>query len=74
MLDDIAFIDLKSLPENTDRDFSFYYIDISSVSEGRITFPTQKTLFREAPSRARKIVHRHDVLMSTVRPNLKAFA
>jgi len=72
-IDDLAVIDQESLGENTKRDFSFYYIDISSVSEGKLRLPSNKTIFREAPSRARKIVHRGDVLMSMVRPNLKAF-
>jgi type I restriction enzyme, S subunit len=73
-LEALVHLDLESLNENTPRDFSFYYLDISSISEGKITLPSSETLFRDAPSRARKVVHRRDVLMSTVRPNLKAFA
>ena len=73
-LDALVHLDLDSLNEKTPRDFSFYYLDIGSTSEGKITLPSSETIFREAPSRARKIVHRRDVLMSTVRPNLKAFA
>lgn len=70
----LALIDNESLSEDTRKDFDFYYIDIGCVSEGNIRIPTNKISFREAPSRARKVVHRGDVLMSTVRPNLKAFA
>jgi len=73
-LEALVHLDLESLTEKTPRDFAFYYLDIASVSEGRITVPTVETLFRDAPSRARKVVHRHDVLMSMVRPNLKGFA
>ncbi len=73
-IDDLVELDRENLGEDTKRDFSFYYIDISSVSEGKLTLPSNKIIFREAPSRARKIVSRGDVLMSTVRPNLKAFA
>jgi len=73
-IDDLAVLDQESLGEGTKRDFSFYYIDISSVSEGKLRLPSTKTIFRDAPSRARKIVRRGDVLMSMVRPNLKAFA
>jgi type I restriction enzyme, S subunit len=72
-IDDLCVIDQESLGENTERNHSFYYIDISSVSEGKLRLPGDKIIFREAPSRARKVVHRGDVLMSTVRPNLKAF-
>jgi len=73
-IDDLAVLDQDSLGAETKKDFSFYYIDISAVSEGKLSLPSIKTIFREAPSRARKIVRRGDVLMSTVRPNLKAFA
>jgi len=73
-IDDLAVLDQESLGEGTKRDFSFYYIDISSVSEGKLRLPSTKTIFRDAPSRARKIVRRGDVIMSMVRPNLKAFA
>ncbi len=73
-LDGLVHVDLESLNDKTPRDFPFYYLDISSVSEGKINPPSIETIFRDAPSRARTIVHRGDVLMSTVRPNLKAFA
>jgi type I restriction enzyme, S subunit len=73
-LDELVQLDLESVSAQTPREFSFYYLDIGSTSEGKITLPPGETIFREAPSRARKVVHRHDVLMSTVRPNLKAFA
>jgi type I restriction enzyme, S subunit len=73
-LDALVNVDLESLNEKTARDFAFYYLDISSVSEGKINLPPTEILFRDAPSRARTVVHRGDVLMSTVRPNLKAFA
>ena len=73
-LQDLVEIDPEVLRENTDRDFHFHYVDIASVSEGRIDVPSTTIAFRDSPSRARKVVRRGDVLMSTVRPNLKAFA
>jgi type I restriction enzyme S subunit len=73
-LDELAYLDVETLSASTQKDFQFYYVDISSASEGRLELPSTETQFREAPSRARKVVHRHDVLMSMVRPNLKAFA
>ncbi len=53
----------------------FNYIDISCVENdsGKFLGPN-KTATDDAPSRARRSVKRGDVLMSTVRPNLKAFA
>ena len=73
-LQDLVFLDREKLTEGTNADFSFYYIDITSVSESFIQFPSTKIAFRGSPSRARKVVHSGDVLMATVRPNLKAFA
>lgn len=73
-LDDLANLDVETLSASTPKDFKFYYLDISSAFEGVLSLPLFETEFRDAPSRARKVVHRHDVLMSMVRPNLKAFA
>ena len=73
-LEDLAYLDRKKLSEGTNGSFSFYYIDISAVSEGNLQLPATKISFRGSPSRARKVVRRGDVLMASVRPNLKAFA
>jgi type I restriction enzyme M protein len=52
----------------------FNYIDISCVENGSGRFlGAQKVIVDEAPSRARRSVKKDDVLVSTVRPNLKAF-
>ena len=73
-LDELVELDVEMLSAVTPRDFSFYYLDISAASQGRLSIPAVATDFFEAPSRARKVVQRGDVLMSMVRPNLKAFA
>lgn len=73
-LEDLADLDVETLSAGTDRAFKFYYIDISAVSGTQLLLPAFDIEFRDAPSRARKIVRRRDVLMSMVRPNLKAFA
>ncbi|OPH49433.1 restriction endonuclease subunit S [Vibrio campbellii] len=73
-LSSLADIDKGSLKASTDSDYKFRYIDIASVSTGRIDLPSERISFAEAPSRARKKVQSGDVLMSTVRPNLKSFA
>lgn len=53
----------------------FVYIDISSIQNNGGTVSYDNVIIADkAPSRARRIVKENDVLISTVRPNLKAFA
>jgi len=53
----------------------FNYIDISCVeNESGDFLGANKVATDEAPSRARRAVKHGDVIISTVRPNLKAFA
>ncbi|NRG47792.1 restriction endonuclease subunit S, partial [Bacillus sp. CRN 9] len=73
LVGEVAEINPQNLRGTTDGDTEISYIDIESVNEGRIS-EYKKVLFRDAPSRARRIVKRNDVLISTVRPYLKAFA
>lgn len=56
-------------------DKEIIYVDISSVEKntGIISY-SNKMIGKNAPSRARRIVKDHSVLISTVRPNLKGFA
>jgi type I restriction enzyme S subunit len=49
------------------------YIDIASVTPGQINETTHYD-FKEAPSRARRIVQHGDVIWSCVRPNRKSHA
>lgn len=75
-LEDVCWINKeKRDPTKETPDEYFLYIDISSVEEGtgRI-LRVKKILGKEAPSRARRVVHTDDVIMSTVRPYLKSFA
>ncbi len=62
-------------PQKTDGEDSFTYIDISSVDRTckEIVSPPE-VRSSEAPSRARQLVERGDVLVSTVRPALNAVA
>lgn len=48
------------------------YIDIASVDKGRITELNEIELV-DAPSRAKRIINDNDILISTVRPNLKHY-
>jgi type I restriction enzyme M protein len=52
----------------------FTYLDISSVKNGtgEIDYSNKINVI-DAPSRARRKVEKDDILLSTVRPNLKAF-
>lgn len=53
----------------------FLYIDIDSIDGGTgIIREAKKIVGKDAPSRARRVIHKNDVIMSTVRPYLKAFA
>jgi type I restriction enzyme S subunit len=73
-LSDIAKVDGDNLKNSTAPDYIFKYIDIASVSTGQINIPSETVEFENSPSRARKRIKKGDVLMATVRPNLKAFA
>lgn len=73
-LQDIAFTNKTTLSDNTDESYCFSYIDLSSVDKGIINYPKSKITFKDSPSRARRVVKKYDVLMSTVRPYLLAFA
>ena len=70
-LGDIADVDLENLPGSTNPEYGFNYISLEQVEAGRLLDYTEET-FQTAPSRARRILRRDDILMSTVRPNLMA--
>ncbi|WP_211825327.1 restriction endonuclease subunit S [Kistimonas asteriae] len=72
-LSDCAVIDKQSLSNSTPADFSFEYISLGDVEKGRIVNELPKMTFSESPSRARKSVSSGDILLATVRPNLKNF-
>lgn len=53
----------------------FTYVDISSVPRGPSTVTSGKRIpSTTAPSRARRIIHKDDIIISTVRPYLRSFA
>ena len=74
LLSSLENIDKESLKGSTDHEYKFRYIDIGAVSTGKVSIPNHQITFSDAPSRARKKIKFGDVLMSTVRPNLKSFA
>ena len=71
---EVAKLNLESLSGNTSEDYEFYYYDLSAIDKGKITHPTDKIAFKNAPSRARRLFKRNDILMSTVRPYLQDFS
>ncbi|MCM8797726.1 MAG: restriction endonuclease subunit S [Candidatus Omnitrophica bacterium] len=71
-LGDIANINERSIGKNYPYD-EIEYIDISSVGTG-ILNETKRYKLAEAPSRAKRLVRSGDTILSTVRPNLRAFS
>jgi type I restriction enzyme S subunit len=72
--EDVADIDVASLTGDTPKEYEFYYISLSDVDSDEFKIETTKQIFENAPSRARRIVRKGDILMSTVRPNLQGFS
>ncbi|MCG7377372.1 restriction endonuclease subunit S [Paenibacillus sp. ACRSA] len=72
-LGDIACFNPENLKKSTAGEYEIKYIDIESVNVGKIN-AYKDFAFKDAPSRARRIVKSNDILISTVRPYLKAFA
>ncbi|MFF4203009.1 restriction endonuclease subunit S [Streptomyces sp. NPDC001668] len=71
----IARINSRVLPEGTDEEFRFRYIDISAVDGlGNVLIPEEDVAFENAPSRARRLAPAGSVIVSTVRTYLKAIA
>ena len=70
-LGEIAEVDSDNLGSNTPLDYPFKYISLEDVDTG-ILKSYSETIFRDAPSRARRKVKKNDILASTVRPNLKS--
>lgn len=67
-----AKVNSKSITQRTAPDF-LNYIDISSVTTGRIS-QSFNLRFSEAPSRARRVVDSGDIIWSMVRPGKRAYA
>jgi len=70
----VSQINSRSLPETTDEDYEFNYIDISNVDIEKGADLGEKIRFGIAPSRARRVVKRGSSIISTVRTYLKTIA
>jgi hypothetical protein len=73
-LDTVFFVNQNTLSSKTKPDYTFNYITIESAFTERIEWGSvSKEIYNDAPSRARRIIKDGDILLSTVRPNLKSF-
>jgi type I restriction enzyme S subunit len=74
-LGEVAEINKESRdPTKESTNHKFIYIDIDSVeNETGVIRNAKEIIGKDAPSRARRVIHHNDILMSTVRPYLKAF-
>ncbi len=63
-----------SLPESTNPNYHFRYVDIGSVTNERGIESYSEMNFADCPSRARKRIKYGDTIVSTVRTYLKAIA
>ncbi len=70
----LSTVNDEALPETTDPDMEFTYVDIGNVDSVRGITGTEDLVFEDAPSRARRVVRQGDVIISTVRTYLKAIA
>jgi type I restriction enzyme S subunit len=70
-LEEIGVIDLDSLGYDTSPNYLFQYISLEDVDYGVLKNTTELT-YSNAPSRARRKIKKGDILISTVRPNLKS--
>ncbi|NLZ24691.1 restriction endonuclease subunit S [Candidatus Dojkabacteria bacterium] len=70
-LSEVAEINIRQINKNSIFD-NIIYIDIASVTKGTID-ETQNIQTSKAPSRAKRLVKKNDILYSTVRPNLEHY-
>ena len=71
-LGDVAEINQSNW--NPGHNLTILYLDLTSIIEPGILAPPKELAAKEAPSRARRQVRPGDILVSTVRPNLRGFA
>lgn len=68
-ISEIVYINQESIKANFNDEV--YYLDTSSVTENIFEEYTKYANIHDAPSRARRIAHMEDTIISTVRPNKK---
>jgi type I restriction enzyme, S subunit len=70
----VSTINRLSLPEDTDPEYEFDYIDVGAVTSAGTIGAPERLVFEDAPSRARRLVNDGDTIVSTVRTYLRAIA
>jgi len=70
---DACYVNKQSIKSSTDKNYEINYIDIASIEYTGCNPERKKMLLKEAPSRARRVVNCSNILVSTVRPNLRGF-
>ncbi|MBL0872512.1 restriction endonuclease subunit S [Serratia nevei] len=67
----LSNVDPENLPSSTPPKYEFDYISLEQIARGILLGKT-RLVFSDAPSRARRLLRCNDVMVSTVRPNLKS--
>lgn len=70
-ISEVAHVDPEALGAGTPKEYAFRYISLEDVNQGVLSGWTD-VAFGSAPSRARRVLQKDDVLLGTVRPNLKS--
>jgi type I restriction enzyme S subunit len=70
----ITDINQITLTDKVDKNYEIKYIDISNVNTKGLIEEPLSLKFGEAPSRAKRVVLKNDIILSTVRTYLKAIA
>ena len=73
-LGDLAQVNPEQLGSRTDPDHLLEYLDITAIERPGVFGSSRTFRFSGAPSRARRLAHEGDILVSTVRPYLRNFA
>ena len=68
---ELAIVDPENLPAGTNPSEVINYVSLEDVNRGELLGSSQLT-FKNAPSRARRVIREMDVLFGTVRPNLQS--
>lgn len=68
----IALSNQKALGEKVDPEYEFDYLEINKVKAGYLVDTPTRLIFKNSPSRARRIVSYGDTIISTVRTYLRS--
>ena len=71
---DISKINPEQIGNSYPKNYQIKYLDIAGITQADYINEIKDFTFEEAPSRARRVAQKNDILVSTVRPYLRAFA